>query len=300
MPTLLLATCAEVPDGEQDERPAIDALARQGLDVGLDVGLAAWDDPSVDWASADLVVVRSTWDYVGRRAEFLEWARSVPRLANPAEVLAWNTDKTYLRALTDAGLPVVPTTWYDPGDSPQAPVGEVVVKPTVSAGARDTQRHIDPDAARAHIDALLAAGRAVMVQPYLEGVDTAGETGLVWMGDRYSHSFRKAPLLAAGAGATRELYAAETIGARTPSAAELDVADRVLDALAAVAPVGRDQLLYARVDLVPGPDGSPVLLELELTEPSLWFVADPDSPGRWANTVIARLGFAATEGRPAG
>lgn len=285
MATLLLATCAEVPDGDDDELPAIDALRQRGLDVEL----AAWDDASVDWASADLVVVRSTWDYVGRRERFLDWARSVPRLANPAEVLAWNTDKTYLRALTDAGLPVVATTWYEPGDSPDTPDGEVVVKPTVSAGARDTQRHTDPDAARAHIDSLLAAGRAVMVQPYLDGVDTAGETGLVWLGDRYSHSFRKAPLLSAGVGATRELYAAETIGARTPSAAELDVADRVLDALAAVGPVGRDQLLYARVDLVPGPDGTPVLLELELTEPSLWFVADPGSPARWADAVLGWL-----------
>jgi hypothetical protein len=287
---LLLATCAEFPDGEDDELPAIDALRR----CGLDVDLAVWDDASVDWASADLVVVRSTWDYVGRREQFLDWARSVPRLANPAEVLAWNTDKTYLRALTDADLPVVATTWYEPGDSPDTPDGEVVVKPTVSAGARDTQRHTDPDAARAHIDSLLAAGRAVMVQPYLDGVDSAGETGLVWLGDRYSHSFRKAPLLSAGVGATRELYAAETIGARTPSAAELDVADRVLDALATVAPVGRDQLLYARVDLVPGPDGTPVLLELELTEPSLWFVADPGSPARWADTVLGWLSPSAT------
>jgi hypothetical protein len=290
VPTLLLATCAEFPDGEDDEHPAIDALVQRGLDVTL----AVWDDATVDWASADLVVVRSTWDYVGRREEFLLWARSVPRLANPAEVLAWNTDKIYLRALTEAGLPVVATTWYEPGDSPDTPDGEVVVKPTVSAGARDTQRHADPNAARAHIDSLLAAGRAVMVQPYLQGVDTAGETGLVWLGDRYSHSFRKAPLLAAGVDATRELYAAETIGARTPSPAELDVADQVLDALAAVGPVGRDQLLYARVDLVPGPDGSPVLLELELTEPSLWFVADPGSPARWADAVLARLSPSAT------
>lgn len=290
MATLLLATCAEVPDGDDDELPAIDALRQRGLDVEL----AAWDDASVDWASADLVVVRSTWDYVGRRERFLDWARSVPRLANPAEVLAWNTDKTYLRALTDAGLPVVATTWYEPGDSPDTPDGEVVVKPTVSAGARDTQRHTDPDAARVHIDCLLAADRAVMVQPYLDGVDTAGETGLVWLGDRYSHGFRKAPLLSAGVGATRELYAAETIGARTPSAAELDVADRVLDAVVAVGPVGRDQLLYARVDLVPGPDGTPVLLELELTEPSLWFVADPGSPARWADAVLGRLSPSAT------
>ena len=282
---VLLATCAELSDGDDDERLAVRAFA----DRDLVADFAVWDDPAVDWTGADLVVVRSTWDYVSRRADFLGWASSVPRLANPVEVLAWNSDKTYLRLLADAGLPVVPTTWYEPGERPEQPVGETVVKPTISAGARDTRRHRLGRAATAHAVELLAAGRSVMVQPYLDGVDTAGETGLVWMGDRFSHAFRKGPLLAAGAGATRGLFAAEEIVARTPSRAERDCAERVLDALVDVAPVGREQLLYARVDLVPGPDGAPVLLELELVEPSLWFAADPDAPARWARTLAARL-----------
>ncbi len=285
MARVLVATCAEVPQGDEDEQLGVRALG----DAGLDVAPAVWDDPSVDWAAADLTIVRSTWDYAARREEFLGWARSIPRLANPADVLAWNSDKTYLRQLVAAGLPVVPTTWYVPGEAPVVPGGEVVVKPTISAGARDTRRHDDPGSARAHAQALLDAGRPVMVQPYLDAVDTAGETGLVWTGDRFSHAFRKGALLAAGAEATSGLFATEEITACKPSWAERVTAERVLDALASVAPVARDRLLYARVDLVPGPGGAPVLLELELTEPSLWFGTDPGAAARWADAVARRL-----------
>ena len=283
--SVLLATCAEIPAGHEDEHSGVQAL----LDLSVRADWAVWDDPRVDWAAADLVVVRSTWDYARRRDEFLTWARSVPRLANPVDVLAWNSDKTYLKQLADAGVPVVPTTWYAPGDNPVAPDGESVVKPAISAGARDTARHADPEAARAHAVSLLDARRAVMVQPYLHAIDSVGETGLVWMADRFSHAFGKGALLARGADPAGGLFVHEQVGAREASAAEREVAERALDALAAVTPVDRCQLLYARVDLVPGPDGGPVLLELELAEPSLWFTAEPDAPARWARAVADRL-----------
>ena len=70
-----------------------------------------WDEASVDWAAADLVAVRSTWDYMERHEEFLAWARRIAdctRMLNGPEVFAWNVDKAYL-ALLDGGLPVVPT-----------------------------------------------------------------------------------------------------------------------------------------------------------------------------------------------
>ena len=68
------------------------------------------DDPDVDWSAADLVAVRSTWDYDGRLPEFLAWARSVgPTLLNGADLFAWNTDKSYLVTLGASGLPIVPT-----------------------------------------------------------------------------------------------------------------------------------------------------------------------------------------------
>jgi hypothetical protein len=135
-----LATCALLPHLDDDERLLIPALAN--LDV--EAVPAVWDDSSVDWQSFRAVVIRSTWDYAERRDEYLEWCASLPRVLNPFPVIWWNTDKRYLRDLAAAGIPIVPTTWVDPGvpvDGIELPDDELVVKPAVSAGARNTSRY---------------------------------------------------------------------------------------------------------------------------------------------------------------
>ena len=191
-PRIAVATCAQARGLDEDEPLLLDALARHGL-PGEPVD---WHDPGADWSSYELVVVRSTWDYHERPGDFVAWADAVERvtlLANPAHVLRWNTDKTYLRDLAAAGVPVVPTVFASPGDPVPVVDGPVVVKPVVSAGSRDTVRHDDGGsvAARAHSLRLLDAGRSVMVQPYLHDVDEAGETALVHIGGRPSHAMRK-------------------------------------------------------------------------------------------------------------
>ena len=277
MARVALATSADWPDLDDDSALLVPALAR----LGVRAEPAVWDDPAVDWAAYDLVVVRSTWDYVPRRAEFLAWARGVPRLHNPADVLAWNTDKTYLRDLAAAGVPVVPTTYVPPGQAYEPPPGVVVVKPTVSASARDTERFADAREAAALVARLHAQGRTAMVQPYVDGVDAAGETAVLLFDGELSHGARKRALLT---GAPVDLGDPEMMSPVAPTAAEVDVARA---ALAAVP--GGQPLLYARVDLVPGPDGEPVVLELELTEPSLFLRYAPGSAQRCARAVAARL-----------
>ncbi len=157
--------------------------------------------------------------------------------------------------------------------------------PQSGAGSRDTRRH--PRSARAailaHMGYLLEARRSVMLQPYLSGVDAHGETALIFIAGRFSHSIRKGPLLAPGAAATAALFAAEDIRARPPGADELAVGERILAQL----PFG--ELLYARVDLIRGADGAPCLLELELTEPSLFFAHAPGSAARYAHAALAGL-----------
>ena len=264
-----------MPDLFEDDAPLLPALAARGVDAVP----AVWDDPSLDWASFDLVVVRSTWDYVPRRDEFVAWARSVPRLANPADVVAWNTDKRYLRELAAAGVPVVPTTWLEPGDAYSPPTGQHVVKPAVSAGARDTARYAAGEDSSAHVSRLLAAGRPVMVQPYVEAIDTEGETAVLYLGGRYSHAARKAPVLVPGLDDPDEVE----ITPREPSDAERALAEQ---ALAAV-PGG--PLLYARVDCVPGPDGSPVVIEVELTEPCLFLETADGAAERLADAIAATV-----------
>jgi hypothetical protein len=226
------------------------------------------------------VVVRSTWDYTGRREEFLEWAAVVPSLANPADVLAWHTAKRYLAGLADAGVPVVPTTFVAPGEAFEVPAYEHVVKPTVSAGARDTARFAPGKDSAPHAAALLEAGRAVMVQPYQAAVDEAGETAVLSFLGEHSHAARKAPVLVPTLADPLEV----AITPREASAAEQEVAQAARAAVPWPEP-----LLYARVDVVPGPAGSPLVMELEVTEPCLFFSHAPGSAERFAAAVRAVL-----------
>jgi glutathione synthase/RimK-type ligase-like ATP-grasp enzyme len=263
-----IAGCTELSDPE--EPLLVDALAG----VGVQAEGRPWDS-AADWASYDLVVVRSTWDYVGRRDEFLAWADSVPRLANPAAVLRDNTDKRYLGRLATAGVPVVPTTYPDADWEP--PTGEYVVKPTVSAASADTARYRPGQemAAREHVRRLQSEGRGVMVQPYLAGVETANETSVLYLGGQVSHGAFKTAALAG----ERALHPLELeLGPREPSGEELAVAAQVIAAVDA-------PLLYARVDLLPGPDG-PLLLELELTEPYLFLGTSDGAADRFAAAIV--------------
>jgi glutathione synthase/RimK-type ligase-like ATP-grasp enzyme len=282
-----LATCAELPEGDPDDAALVAALRAEGFDASWRV----WDEPGVDWAAFDAVVVRSTWDYQGRRDEFVGWASRVPSLCNPAEIVGWNTDKRYLAELGRSGIPVVETAFVDVGDeAPELPEdGELVVKPSVSAGSRDTARFAMREpagrlAALALLRSIHASGRTAMLQPYLPAVDTEGETALVYFDGAFSHSIRKGPLLLAGAGPTEDLFAAETIEPRTPTEAELALGGRVL----AVLETRFGTPLYARVDLAPA-DGGPVVLEVELTEPSLFFRHADGAAGRFVAALSRRF-----------
>ncbi|WP_430496347.1 ATP-grasp domain-containing protein [Micromonospora trifolii] len=291
-PRVALVTCSDLADLDPDDRLVLAPLAARGVAVQTVI----WDDPDVDWSSYDLVVLRSPWDYALRRDEFVSWTATVPTLVNPADVVRWNTDKRYLAELSAAGVPTVPTSWIGPGESWQLPAetGEYVLKPAVSAGSQDTGRYdlADPehrDLAAAHVRRLSEAGRVTMVQPYLRAVDTEGETALLFLagpeGLAFSHAIRKGPMLSGPDLGPDGLYKAEEITARTARPEQLAVAEQTL----AMVPGGTRQLLYARVDLIPGPDGEPVLVELELTEPSLFIGYADGAPDRLATAITTHL-----------
>jgi hypothetical protein len=278
------------PDLYEDDQSLRAALRERGALVDA----VRWDDPDADWSAYDLAVLRSPWDYTARRDAFVAWAHSVPRLANPADVIEWNTDKHYLRSLAEAGLPTTPTEFLEPGDAWTPPsAGTWVVKPTISASSQDTGRYQLPEQvglAIAHVRRLHDAGRAVMIQPYLFAVDTAGETSVLMTPDAggelsYSHAIRKGPILTGPDMQRPHSEYNEETSARPATDAELAVAARVLAAV----PGGAERLLYARVDMIPGADGEPVLLELELTEPSLFLRLGPGAAGRLADASLARL-----------
>ena len=144
---------------------------------------------------------------------------------------------------------------------------EFVVKPAIGAGSRDAQRFgpEEKDDAAEHAQRMLNEKRSVLLQPYLSRVDEYGETALIYFEGQFSHAIRKGPLLKRKEGPTKELFAKESITARVPDAAELRVGARAMQAMPFETP------LYARVDLIRDQKGEPVVLELELIEPSLFF-----------------------------
>jgi glutathione synthase/RimK-type ligase-like ATP-grasp enzyme len=301
--TVALVTAREARTLDEDLPPLVAALQARGVRVDV----PCWDDPDIDWTGYRAAVLRSTWDYAERVDEFLAWAGRVAgetRLFNSPEILRWNTDKHYLLDLARAGVPVVATRFVEPvqvaqdalarflaGGSDALSAGhcghfdEFVVKPAIGAGSRDAARYHRDDVARAiaHVDCLLAARRSVMLQPYLSSVDEAGETALVHVEGRFSHAIRKGPLLHPGAELVAGLFAPETIDARRPGADERAVATDACAAIAGGPP------LYARVDLVRDDAGRPVVLELELAEPSLFFAFGPGSAERFAAAILERV-----------
>jgi len=215
----------------------------------------------------------------------------VPRLVNPAEIVAWNTDKRYLEDLAAAGVPVVSTTWINETEDMSLPEnGEYVVKPSVGAGSLDAERYdLDDPAARAkaiaHIERLVGGGKTVMLQPFAHAIETAGETGVVLLAGRLSHAITKGVMLGPTTlDAVDELYKEERIDGRTATNDEIALAHAAVRAI----PIDRSGLLYARVDMVPGADGRPLLMELELTEPSLFMTASPGSETLFAEVIADR------------
>jgi glutathione synthase/RimK-type ligase-like ATP-grasp enzyme len=282
-----IATCRALPDGDEDAALLGDALRDQSIDATW----RAWDDPDVDWCGFALTLVRSTWDYTADRDAFLRWAAAVPGLHNAVDVLEWNSDKTYLRELRAAGIPTVDTRWVAPAESVPVPTGEFVVKPTIGAGSKgvgrfDAELDGSIQAAHRHVATLHAARRTVMIQPYLAGVDGVGETALIYVAGVFAHAVTKAAMLRPDSAYSLDrdcagsLWMPERIELVTASPAELEVGRQVMDFVRS----RFGTLVYARVDLLPGPTG-PVVIELELIEPSLFLLHHPATAVRLAQTV---------------
>ena len=281
---IAFATCAALPDGWADDHPVAEL-------VGADYRV--WDDEAVDWAAYDRVVLRSVWDYTARVDQFVAWCTAVgpQRLRNTPELVAFNADKRYLAELS---APSVPTIFVAPGDDIPVLQGRVVVKPNVSAGGQDTGRFAPPrhGAAVNLIKLICASGRIAMVQPYLTTIEERGETAVVFIGGRLSHILHKRPVLEASGvvpvvvdplPVAAVMLEDDLVTAGTADQAQLALASAIHDELSARFGVP----LYARVDLVEGPDGAPALLELEAIEPCLYLTTAPGSAEQFARAITA-------------
>ena len=254
--------------------------------TGVTVTATPWTDHVEDasgLAAYDLILPVIAWGYHRDHGRWLKacatWSEAGLAVANPAEALRWNSDKTYLARLADKGVPIPPTRWTDRVTQDQvdaafaetgAPV--LIVKPTVSAGAFHTLR-LTPGEVLSD-----APEGAAMVQPYLKSIETEGETSLLFFGGRFSHAVNKRPV----AGDFRiQVQFGGLYRAVTPDAAAMALAEQVLTAI-------DEPLLYARID-VARDDGRWVLMEAELIEPDFYLDHDPANGAGFAEAVMARL-----------
>ena len=280
-----LASCAELPEPDLDEAPLLEALAAAGLTAEV----LAWDDPAADWSRARMTVLRATWNYPLRPADFLAWLDATARVTevwNRLPAVRWSFHKSYLLDLERHGVAVTPTELLPRGsERPLADVAaargwrQVVVKPAISAASYRTRRvgPEEPERGERHLRALLADGDA-LVQAYLPSVEGHGERALVWIDGKLTHAVRKS---------ARFDEEDEYVSAAVPIAlAEAALAEA---ALARVVEATGEMPMYARVDVAPGPDGEPVVMELELIEPSLFFPQSPPALERFVAAIRRRL-----------
>lgn len=283
MSSVLLATFSLLPDGEEGGGLLVDAFR----ELGVDARWAVWDDPAVDWSAADLVAVRSTWDYHRRLPDFLAWARAteqVTRVLNGPEVFAWNADKSYLVELGEH-VPTVPTRLLeDRGLVPAleaaiAEFGTVLVKPRTGAGGVGV---VLADSVRDPRLEGLTAGPWV-AQPVVEAVRTEGEISVFVLEGEPVSRVDKVP-------AGGEVRVHEHFGGTSREGVLDDETTRAsVAAVEAAARLRGADLPYARVDLMRLADGTLAVSELELIEPGLYLDVVPANAGRFARVVAARL-----------
>ncbi len=291
---IALVTADEARHYDKDLQPVYDALITRGLQVEIH----NWDNAAVDWNRFTAAIVRSPWDYHRRYDEFVGWLDDVSRatdLYNSPEIVKWNLDKTYLAEMASAGIAVIPTFFIRTITDLENATDElqnlfcadVVVKPTVSAGSNHTERfRHDFDGATAFVEHILALGKAAMVQPYQKLIDDAAETALSYFNGEYSHAFRKGAILSTGTNVKNGLFVVEDISQRDASDAQLHLGDVVMSFLQ-----GRfgESPLYARVDMVPNEQGEPIIMEVEMAEPSFFFHTAPEAAQLFAEAVVARV-----------
>ena len=288
MSRVALATCAAIPNLTDDDRLLVPALAAHGISAIP----AVWDDDAVDWQSFAAVVIRSPWDYHLAPGRFVAWIDRLDgagvRLINPAPVLRWNAEKTYLRELADAGIAVVPTRWIERSDRSslveilrQAGWSRAVVKPSIAATAYRTWSTsldaVEHDEGRFRE---LVAERRVLVQPFINAITSEGEWSLMFFGGEYAYSVLKAPK--PGDFRVQSDFGG-TMVVRDAPPELVEQASGVLDAI----PFARSALAYARVDGCVVDRGF-VLMELEVLEPAL-FLAVKRGAADFA-AAIARAG----------
>jgi hypothetical protein len=264
-------------------RDVLEANAEPLRSAGFTVEGRAWSEAD-DLPSFDLVLPLLVWGYPFAPEQWLAavdgWEKAGVRLANSAPVLRWNADKSYLGTLANNGAPVVPTSFeerltLDAMEAAAARFGTdgLVAKPRISSTAWQTIRWSPGQPLDGGPEG------AAIVQPYLSEIERSGEVSMIFLGGHYSHAIVKRPQ--PGDFRVQPEFDG-IIRAYDPAPDEREAARRILAAV-------DEPLLYARIDLVRGLDGTPQLIELELIEPDLYLRYEPEAGARFAKAVREAL-----------
>lgn len=293
-----MKTCAFLSMDNLDDYVCYDHLLVEPFEkLGWSVDEVSWRNRQVDWNQYEAVIIRSPWDYQQDPDAFMDVLEDIDQssasLENSLELVNWNIDKTYLRDLENQGSEIVPTLWrehFEPVEWPdffeELASDEIIIKPTISAGADDTFRiqESEKDKYSSKLASIFDK-RAFMVQPFMDHITREGEFSVFFFGETYSHTILKTPK-------ARDFRVQEEHGGRLQTVEpEGELLQTARDLLNVISPMP----LYSRLDYVRTANNTFALMELELIEPSLYFNMDPQSPhrfakvfDRWMNNYLVR------------
>ena len=257
---------------------------------GLSVKKVAWSDQSFDWKSTDYALFRTTWDYAERFSEFADWLMDVSlrtKLINSYDLISWNLDKHYLADLKREGVNIAETYFIEPKDGrslkeiySERGWNEAVLKPAVSAAAKDTFR-VNADSVGEHENTFrsLIDNEAMMLQPFQTSVVERGELSLMMIDGVYSHAVIKKAK--SGDFRVQDDFGG-TVEDYQPTNEEIELAVKAVNACETL-PV------YARVDMINDLEGNPAIMELEIIEPEMWFRRHTDAAELLAEAIVKKI-----------
>tara|TARA_B110001454_G_scaffold216050_1_gene238583 strand:+ start:1263 stop:2174 length:912 start_codon:yes stop_codon:yes gene_type:complete len=264
-----------------------DGLVMEGLEkLNLRTIKKDWNDTNFNWSSTKSAIFRSTWDYFDQFSNFRNWLDLVKDqcyLINPYQQINWNLDKHYLIDLQKLDLPVVESVFVSKKTnlnlktiSKSKNWKDIVIKPTISGAARHTYLLKNDEIKNFQEKWLsLTSMEDFMVQEFQNNILSSGEIAVMLFGGKYSHSVLKKAKK--GDFRVQDDFGG-SVEKINPSLEIIQLAEKTIKSLKTIP-------IYARVDIIFDNNNRPVISELELIEPELWFRFKEDSAYKLAEIV---------------
>lgn len=259
------------------------------LQKGLAIERVIWNDPMVKWENYQLAILKSPWDYTEHLTDFQQWLQHLEslgiKLLNPFDKVRWNMDKHYLQEIADSGLPVISSLYLEKGSTldlqallDSFKVNKLIIKPCVSAGARNTFiLNKETFASQEELINTLLQQESFIVQPFMKEV-FEGEWSFLFFNGKYSHCLLKVPK--DGEFRVQHYYGGSVNVQQTT--------DKYIQEAQAYVSQFAKGCLYARVDGLIVNDQLH-LMELELIEPYLFLNTQPESLENYYQALLTHL-----------